>query len=79
MSAVPVTRLYRNFLLVLRSYPSSKRAEYIIACKEEFRELGLSEAQYSLRREMAMLELTRLQKFTGVSGHNSTDDFEVHL
>ena len=78
-TAVSVPRLYRSFLQVLRSYPSSKRAAYIVACKEEFRDTGLSEAEYNLRKEMAVLELSRLRKYTGVSDHDTTDDFEVHL
>ena len=35
LAEVSVTLIYRHFLRALRTYPSVKQAQYIVACREQ--------------------------------------------
>jgi hypothetical protein len=74
-----VTQMYRRFLLALRTYPSSKRAEYIVAVKEEFHANSTvtDPVKAAELRQMALMELERLQRYSGMS--TSGPDIDLKL
>lgn len=70
LAEVSVTLIYRHFLRALRTYPSVKQAQYIVACREEFRlNAAETDPEKILRhKELALMELERLNKYSGMSG-----------
>ena len=70
-----VPQIYRGFLRALKNYPSVKRDSMILMVKDEFHvnKFEANAEKAKEQRQMALMELERLRKYTGIDSSASGD------